>query len=151
MDKKFNNDGKLIFFKKMFKYNKKISLYSLFAIISIFVNLLVQFIFFKLYSGPFYIYFGMILGTLAGLPTKYFLDKKWIFYHKSKSFFENIHNFILYSIMGVFTTMIFFMFELSFFYLLPQISYAKYIGALLGLIIGFIVKYFLDKKYVFKK
>jgi len=50
--------------------------------------------------------------------------------------------------MGVFTTVIFWGFEIGFNYIFtnPQ---AKYVGAIVGLSIGYIIKYFLDKKFVF--
>ncbi len=51
--------------------------------------------------------------------------------------------------MGVFTTFIFWGFEIGFDVIFENQN-AKYAGALLGLGIGYIVKYFLDKKFVFK-
>ena len=37
---------------------------------------------------------------------------------------------------------------MAFYYLLPNPN-AKYIGAVIGLSIGYIIKYFLDKRFVF--
>jgi putative flippase GtrA len=91
----------------------------------------------------------MFCGTIAGLLTKYVLDKKYIFYHKPKSKKEDAKKFILYSMMGVFTTIIFWATEIAFDYYSDHI-YAKYIGAVVGLSIGYVTKYFLDKKFVFK-
>lgn len=51
--------------------------------------------------------------------------------------------------MGVFTTFIFWGFEIGF-DLIFKTEMAKYIGAVFGLSIGYIIKYFLDKKFVFK-
>jgi len=90
----------------------------------------------------------MFLGTLAGLVAKYLLDKKFIFYHTPKDKKEDAKNFMLYSFMGVFTTIIFWGTEIAFDTLSCH-PYAKYIGAIVGLSIGYIIKYFLDKKYVF--
>jgi putative flippase GtrA len=50
--------------------------------------------------------------------------------------------------MGVCTTLIFWMFEISFEYMF-EFSSAKYYGATIGLSIGYTMKYFLDKKFVF--
>jgi putative flippase GtrA len=61
---------------------------------------------------------------------------------------EDSQKFILYSIMGVFTTLIFWGFEIGFDYIFDS-EIAKYIGAIIGLSIGYITKYFLDKKFVF--
>lgn len=122
--------------------------YFVFAIISSLVNLLVQFISFSIYDGFFSIYVAIVFGTLAGLPVKYILDKKFIFYHTSKNKRDEGKKFILYSFMGVFTTLIFSGFEIGFYYLFPNEN-AKYIGAIIGLYISYTIKYYLDKKFVF--
>jgi putative flippase GtrA len=90
----------------------------------------------------------MFCGTLAGLIVKYVLDKKFIFYHQVTDKKDDAKKFALYSLMGVFTTIIFWGTEITF-DALYQSSYAKYIGAVLGLSIGYVIKYFLDKKFVF--
>ncbi len=92
----------------------------------------------------------MFFGTLAGLILKYILDKKYIFYHKPKNKKDDGKKFALYSLMGVFTTFIFWGFEIGFDFAFHS-EIAKYIGAILGLSIGYVVKYFLDKKFVFKE
>jgi putative flippase GtrA len=123
--------------------------YVLFAIISTLVNLLFQYLSFMLYDGFLALYVAMFFGTLAGLVLKYILDKKYIFFHTPKSKKDDGKKFVLYSLMGVFTTFIFWGFEIAFDALLA-FENAKYLGALLGLSIGYIVKYQLDKKFVFK-
>lgn len=95
------------------------------------------------------LYVAMFIGTLAGLIVKYILDKKYIFFHTPKSKKDDGKKFILYSLMGVFTTFIFWGFEIGFDYAFSDEN-AKYFGAIIGLCIGYITKYFLDKKYVFK-
>ena len=50
--------------------------------------------------------------------------------------------------MGIFTTIIFWGTEIAFDVIFKSAG-AKYIGAIIGLGIGYIIKYFLDKKYVF--
>ena len=89
-----------------------------------------------------------MLGTLSGLVCKYILDKKYIFYDISNTKKDNAKKFILYSFMGVVTTFVFWGFELGFNYVF-DFEFAKYLGAIIGLAIGYITKYFLDKKYVF--
>jgi putative flippase GtrA len=90
----------------------------------------------------------MFVGTLAGLITKYVFDKKWIFYHSPKDKKDEAGKFILYSFMGVSTTIIFWGAEMAFEYLMRTPN-AKYLGALIGLSVGYVLKYHLDKKYVF--
>ena len=91
---------------------------------------------------------AMFIGTLAGLIVKYVLDKKFIFYHEIKDKKDDAKKFALYSLMGVFTTIIFWGIEIAFNYF-SQEPNAKYIGAIIGLSIGYVIKYFLDKKFVF--
>ncbi len=123
--------------------------YIIFAVISTLVNLLFQYISFSLYSGFLSLYIAMFFGTLSGLILKYILDKKYIFYHKPKNRKDDGKKFLLYSLMGVFTTFIFWVFEIGFDYIFKSEN-AKYMGAIIGLSIGYVVKYFLDKKFVFK-
>ncbi|MFA5233746.1 MAG: GtrA family protein [Sulfurimonas sp.] len=123
--------------------------YALFALISTIVNIAFQYLSFLVYDGEFSLYAAMIAGTVAGLILKYILDKKYIFFHKPKSKRDDGKKFFLYSLMGVFTTFIFWGFEIGFDYIFESQN-AKYIGAVIGLGIGYLVKYFLDKKFVFK-
>jgi len=122
--------------------------YTLFALISTFFNLLFQYLSFGVYNGFGSLYVAMFLGTLAGLVVKYILDKKFIFYHTPKDKKDDARKFALYSLMGVFTTIIFWGTEIAF-DALSQDPNAKYLGAVIGLSIGYVIKYFLDKKYVF--
>ncbi|MDF1884240.1 GtrA family protein [Sulfurimonas sp. SAG-AH-194-C21] len=123
--------------------------YIFFAIISTIVNLFFQWLSFFVYSGFLSLYLAMFLGTLAGLVLKYILDKKYIFFHETKGVKDNTKKFMFYSLMGVFTTFIFWGFEIGFDYLYEDEN-AKYLGAVIGLTIGYVVKYALDKKFVFK-
>lgn len=122
--------------------------YSIFAVISTLFNLLFQYLSFELYGGFASLYVAMFMGTLAGLVAKYILDKKFIFYYDVKDKKEDATKFALYSLMGVFTTIIFWGTEIAF-DALSQDPNAKYLGAVIGLSIGYVIKYFLDKKYVF--
>ena len=125
--------------------------YFIFACIATSLNIGTQKLFFVLYThnNDYSIYIAMLLGTVIGFITKYFLDKNFIFYYKADSGKQNFFLFVLYSAMGVVTTVIFWGTELLFDYLFP-FDEAKYIGAIIGLSIGYTSKYFLDKKFVFK-
>jgi len=122
--------------------------YILFATISTLFNLLFQYISFLIYKGAGSLYVAMFVGTLAGLVIKYILDKKFIFYHIVEDKKDDAKKFALYSLMGVFTTIIFWGSEIAFDSFSNDPN-AKYLGAIIGLSIGYIIKYFLDKKYVF--
>lgn len=123
--------------------------YIIFALISTSINLFFQYLTFLIYRGFLDLYIAMFMGTLAGLVVKYILDKKYIFFHTPKNKKDDGKKFIIYSLMGVFTTLIFWGFEIGFNHIFEEES-AKYIGAICGLSIGYIIKYFLDKKFVFK-
>ena len=121
--------------------------YIIFAITSIAINLLTQY-FVSIFADVLYI--AMFFGTFLGLITKYFLDKKFIFYYRSKNKIDDGKKFFMYSFFGIFTTLVFWGFEISFDAVFKS-DLAKYVGALLGLVIGYILKYFLDKNFVFKE
>ena len=122
--------------------------YTIFAVISTLFNLLFQYLSFLVYADFGSLYVAMFFGTLAGLVAKYILDKKFIFYHTPTDKKDDAKKFALYSLMGVFTTIIFWGTEITF-DTLSQDPNAKYLGAVIGLSIGYVIKYFLDKKYVF--
>lgn len=122
--------------------------YSCFAALATLANLLAQEISFSIYAGPYFIYLAMAFGTLAGLITKYLLDKKYIFAFKTRSTHESVKTFIGYGMTGVATTLLFWSFELGFEALIGGKT-ARYLGAIIGLAIGYGVKYRLDKRYVF--
>ena len=123
--------------------------YIFFAAISAVFNLFFQYVSFLVYKGFGDLYIAMFFGTLAGLVSKYILDKKFIFYHTPKNKKDDAKKFMLYSFMGILTTIIFWGTEILFDHF-SENEYGKYIGAVLGLSIGYIIKYFLDKKFVFK-
>ena len=90
------------------------------------------------------------LGTLAGLVSKYLLDKKYIFQFMTTSHREDLRKFTLYGMTGISTTVIFWGLELGFDALIGGKT-ARYMGAVIGLSIGYGVKYRLDKRYVFSR
>ena len=125
-----------------------VSKYIFFAVISTLFNLFFQYMSFKIHNGSLSLYLAMFVGTLAGLIVKYILDKKFIFYHEVKNKKDDAKKFALYSLMGVFTTVIFWGTEIVFDLFLENEN-AKYLGAVIGLSVGYVIKYFLDKKFVF--
>lgn len=127
----------------------KISInYTIFAIIATAVNIGFQELSICLYTGIFSLYISIITGTAAGLVIKYALDKKYIFNYQTQNHSHNTKTFMLYTIMGLLTTVIFWGFELGFDYLY-ETKEMRYLGGIIGLAIGYIVKYQLDKHFVF--
>jgi putative flippase GtrA len=124
-------------------------LYGLFAGLAIAVNIGSQALMLALYDGSYAIYPAMLFGTFTGLIFKYLLDKQFIFNFRSTSVTEDLSRFSLYSLTGVFTTLLFWVTELSFDLLFASPS-ARYVGAVIGLSAGYLIKYQLDKRYVFQ-
>lgn len=124
--------------------------YIIFAAAATLFNLAFQWLTLKVYSGAYSLYPAMFTGTLAGLVVKYVLDKKYIFYHKTETKSEDAKKFFIYSLMGVFTTAIFWGSEIIFDALWHS-DMSKYAGAVFGLSIGYITKYRLDKRFVFRE
>ena len=121
----------------------------IFAAISAFVNLSLQAGISAIYFGFGSFYFAMFFGTVWGLIVKFLLDRKWIFNDRSAGIYQGLWKFLLYSLMGVITTLEFWVVEFLFDFLFHK-SWAKYIGGAIGLSIGYFAKYLLDKRYVFK-
>ncbi|MCD6116156.1 GtrA family protein [bacterium] len=124
--------------------------YIFFAIISMGVNILTQHLVLLAYGGAYSLYTAMACGTIAGFVIKYILDKRYIFYYTSRSHFDTVKKFILYSLNGVVTTGVFWCTEIGFDLVLKNSS-AKYYGAVVGLSVGYLAKYWMDKRIVFGK
>jgi putative flippase GtrA len=123
-------------------------LYTLFAAFSTVINIGTQMLSIWAYKGPYSVEVSILIGTAAGLPLRYLLEKRYIFAFKSNNIAHDGKLFVLYSFMGVFTTAIFWGVEYAF-HLIFATDTMRYVGGVIGLGIGFYVKYQLDKKYVF--
>jgi len=123
-------------------------LYTLLAVFSTVINIGSQMVAIWAYSGPFAVEVSILIGTAAGLPLRYLLEKRYIFAFQSNSMKHDGQLFVLYSLMGVITTAIFWSIEYAF-HLIFATDMMRYLGGLIGLAIGFYVKYQLDKRYVF--
>lgn len=87
-------------------------------------------------------------GTIVGLVIKYVLDKSWIFYDVETGVKNHRRKFTLYTAMGLITTAIFWGTETAF-WLIWQTEMMRELGAILGLSVGYVVKYNLDRRFVF--
>jgi putative flippase GtrA len=123
-------------------------LYALFALLAIIVNITTQELSLALYSGANALLYSVIAGTATGLVSKYLLDKAYIFRYQSRHLGDDLTKFTAYTATGIFTTGIFWGFEFGFDYLFGS-RLARYTGAVIGLSIGYFIKYRLDKRYVF--
>ena len=123
-------------------------LYTLFAVLSTAINIGSQMLSIWVYEGPFSVEISILVGTAMGLPLRYFLEKRYIFNFTSKNLMHDGRLFVFYSAMGVITTLIFWGVEYAF-HLIYDTDFMRYLGGVIGLSIGFYVKYQLDKKYVF--
>lgn len=127
---------------------KRAAAYIIFAVIATIFNILTQDILSYLYNGRFDVFISIFIGTAIGLVIKFILDKRYIFkYHNSK-LKKNSQVFVLYTVMGIITTAVFWGFEFGFHYLFAT-KEMRYLGAIIGLMIGYVCKYYLDKRYVF--
>jgi len=122
--------------------------YGLFAIIAILANLATQRAVLGGVSGQTGFVLALFAGTAVGLVLKYILDKKFIF-------FDNVHRvgvetrkFSLYTLTGLGTTLVFWGSE-TLFWLIWQTDLMRETGAVLGLTVGYVIKYNLDRRYVF--
>lgn len=123
--------------------------YSGFAALATVVNILAQWLCLRAYAGPYSLPLAICVGTGAGLLLKYWLDKRWIFADQTRGLGQTTMQFGLYTFMGVVTTLLFWVTEFAF-HLLLQTPWAKYLGAVIGLSLGYITKYRLDRRYVFR-
>jgi putative flippase GtrA len=122
--------------------------YTLFAVLSTAINIGSQMLSIWIYKGPLSVEISILFGTAMGLPLRYFLEKRYIFNFTSKNLVHDGRLFVFYSAMGVITTLIFWGTEYAF-HLIYDTDFMRYLGGIIGLSIGFYVKYQLDKKYVF--
>ena len=97
--------------------SKFISLYIFFCIIATLSNLITQRLILYSSTYEFDIYSAVLFGTIIGLLIKYILDKYWIFNNYETSIKKNIDTFFRYTFFGILTTLIFWFFELSFWFL----------------------------------
>jgi putative flippase GtrA len=123
--------------------------YTVIALIATAANLGAQALSAWLWRGLGQIEISIVLGTGIGLVVKYLLDKIFIFRFKAASAAHDLQTFVLYTGMGVATTLIFWGFEFGF-YKAFQDKNLRYLGALIGLALGYWAKYHLDKRFVFR-
>jgi len=123
--------------------------YAIFALIATVANIGAQDIVIRIYNGVFAVLVSVAVGTGIGLFVKYLLDKRYIFQFRARNVVHDGQTFVLYTVMGLATTVVFWGFEFGFHYLF-ETKTMRYMGAVIGLTIGYFAKYKLDKRYVFR-
>ena len=123
-------------------------LYAVFAAFATVVNIGSQALVIWLYDGPYAVPMSILVGTAAALPVKYVLEKRHIFSFQSDNLAHDGKMFALYSLMGVFTTALFWGIEYTFHHTFGTDA-MRYLGGVIGLTLGYTIKYHLDKRFVF--
>lgn len=122
--------------------------YSLFAALATLANLATQRLVLAGSDSTLRYFAAVAAGTLVGLIIKYWLDKRWIFADMASGLRQHSTKFALYTAMGLLTTAIFWGTE-TVFWLIGRTTAAREAGAVLGLAVGYVVKFELDRRYVF--
>jgi putative flippase GtrA len=124
-------------------------LYTLFAIVATAINIASQWTALTFYHGPLSLPIAMACGTMTGLACKYFLDKRWVFRDYSTGMALHARRFTAYTFMGLLTTLLFWATELAS-AAASQNGRLRFLGAVIGLAIGYTAKYHLDRRFVFQ-
>jgi putative flippase GtrA len=125
-------------------------LYAVFAVLATAVNIGSQALVIWLYHGAYAVPLSVLVGTAAGLPVKYVLEKRHIFSFEADNLAHDGRMFVLYSAMGVLTTALFWGMEWAF-HVAFGTDAMRYLGGVIGLTLGYVIKYHLDKRFVFVK
>lgn len=122
--------------------------YAFFAAIATLANLAIQRAVFLIGDSDSVFVLAVGAGTLVGLVVKYVLDKRWIFFDLETGVKNHGRKFSKYTAMGIITTAIFWGTETAF-WLAWRTELMRELGAVIGLTIGYVIKYNLDRRFVF--
>ncbi|MCJ2068454.1 GtrA family protein [Methylobacterium sp. J-030] len=121
--------------------------YVMFAFVATFANLATQELVIRI-TPVVPLTLSILAGTATGFVLKYVLDKRWVFSERYASPAREIYKVALYGAFSVGTTLVFWGFEIAF-WSLWRTDFAKYTGAAIGLTIGYVAKFALDRTFVF--
>jgi putative flippase GtrA len=130
--------------------------YCAFAALAMSVNLGAQWVVLHfaralpLLLRPLSITVAMGVGTGCGLVLKYLLDKRFIFQDPATGARAHARRFSLYAAGGLVTTAIPYGLELALGMLFPH-GPAVLVGGGIGLVIGYTLKFRLDRRFVFNR
>ena len=122
--------------------------YAMFAIIAILCNLMAQRLVLATGHSLMHFWIAVLAGTFVGLGVKYYLDRRWIFINDDNQDQIIAWQFMLYATTGLLTTLLFWTME-SLFWLVYASHPMREVGAVIGLTLGYVFKYQLDRRFVF--
>ena len=122
--------------------------YVVFAVIATIANLAAQRVVMQNGDTKIVLMVAVVAGTLVGLALKFQLDKRWIFYDISHGIKSDGKKLMLYTITGIVTTAFFWSAEIIF-WQVWKTDAMRELGAVIGLSIGYSLKYRLDRRFVF--
>lgn len=122
--------------------------YAILACIATVANIAAQDLTIHAYAGAQAVLLSVMVGTGVGLVTKYVLDKRYIFRFRARDLGHDGRTFVLYTLMGLITTAIFWGCEFGF-HLVFASKEMRYLGGVLGLALGYLLKFRLDQRFVF--
>lgn len=121
--------------------------YAAFCAVAMALNLGAQYLVDLAFAPKLWVSMG--IGTGVGLVAKYVLDRNYIFEARGASVARDTARFALYTLMGAVTTLVFWATEWGFATMCQQ-PWAKYLGGAIGLVAGYLLKYQLDCRWVFR-
>lgn len=124
--------------------------YAAFAVVAVIANLAAQRLVLAFGEGAGHFVLAVGLGTAVGLVVKYLLDRRWIFGDRTAGLVATGRQFGRYTATGVVTTAIFWVTETAF-WVIWQTHAMREAGAVIGLTIGYVLKYRLDRAFVFTR
>jgi len=130
------------------KNKELLILYIVFAIIVTITNLSSQRLVLSFLTGNVGYFVALFTGTFIGVVLGYFLDKNWIFKDPVMSSRVMGKQFFWYAMTGSIHTPVFWLIE-SVFWFIWKTDGMRELGAVLGLVIAYTLKYFILRRYVF--
>ena len=130
------------------KNKELVLLYIIFAVIVSISNILSQRLVLNFLTGNVGYLVALFSGTFIGVVLGYFLDKNWIFKNPVTSSRVMGKQFFWYATTGAIHTPVFWLIE-SLFWFIWKTDGMRELGAVLGLVIAYTLKYFILRRYVF--
>lgn len=124
--------------------------YALFALIASAANLGAQRLVLAEGTDWLTLTLALLVGSIVGLVVKYALDRRWIFFDDGRGARHHSRQFTLYTLTGGATTALFWGTETGF-WLIWGTDLMRELGAALGLAAGYVIKYRLDRRFVFNR
>ena len=124
--------------------------YAAFAAVATLANLATQRAILLSGSTALHLAAAMAGGTAIGLLIKYALDRRFIFGDRGTGWRHHGQRFGRYTATGLATTALFWATEAGF-WLIWQTDAMRELGAVAGLTLGYMLKYRLDRRFVFAR